>query len=225
MSARAVRIPVALPTGEAEVSGLWAEVADARATVALAHGAGAGMGHPFLEGLASALAGDGFSVLRFVFPYVEAGRRMPGPAAHAVATWAGVQAWLGQQGIGSFVAAGKSYGGRMASVAAAEGALSPRALVYLGYPLHPPGRPDKPRADHLPAITVPQLFVEGENDPFIAPREQFDAVVATCLDARVQWVEGANHSFEVKGARRPAEEIGAGLAGVVGEFVAGVAES
>ena len=64
--------------------------------------------------------------------------------------------------------------------------------------------------------------MEGENDPFIAPREQFDAVVATCRDARVHWIEGANHSFEVKGARRPAEEIGAGLAGVVGEFVAGL---
>lgn len=222
MSARDVRISVALPTGEAEVSGLWAEVAGASATIVLAHGAGAGMNHPFLEGLASALGDEGFSVLRFVFPYVEAGRRMPGPAAHAVATWSGVQAWLGEQGIASFVAAGKSYGGRMASVAVAEGALSPRALVYLGYPLHPPGRPDKPRADHLPAISVPQLFVEGENDPFIAPREQFDAVVATCLDARVRWIEGANHSFEVKGARRPAEEIGSGLAAVVGEFVAGL---
>ncbi|MBN9211517.1 MAG: dienelactone hydrolase family protein [Microbacterium sp.] len=222
MTARPVRIPVALPAGESEVSGLWADVAGAQTTVALAHGAGAGMTHPFLEGLAAALVEGGVSVLRFVFPYVEAGRRMPGPAAQAVATWAAVQGWLSEQGVGSFAAAGKSYGGRMASVAAAEREITPRALVYLGYPLHPPGRPDKPRADHLPAISAPQLFVEGENDPFIAPREQFDAVVATCRDARVHWIEGANHSFEVKGARRPAEEIGAGLAGVVGEFVAGL---
>lgn len=217
-----VRIPVDLPTGSSEVSGLWSPVASARATVALAHGAGAGMEHPFLTGLAEALAADGVSVLRFVFPYVEAGRRMPGPAAHAVATWSGVQAWLAAAAPGPWVAAGKSYGGRMASVACAEGVIAPAALVYLGYPLHPPGRPDKPRREHLPAIPVPQLFVEGENDPFIDPREQFDAVVASCQDARVHWIAGGNHSFEVKGARRPAGEVGAGLAGVVGEFAGGV---
>lgn len=222
MTAQSVRIAVALPTGETDVSGLWSEAPGADVTIALAHGAGAGMTHPFLEGLSAALFDARFSVLRFVFPYVEAGRRMPGPAAHAVATWTGVQAWLAATGAGSFIAAGKSYGGRMASVATAEGALSPQALVYLGYPLHPPGRPDKPRAEHLPAIAVPQLFVEGENDPFITPRTQFDDVVATCQDARVHWVESANHSFEVKGKRRPADEIGAGLAGVVGEFVRGL---
>ncbi len=222
MTADPVRIPVALPAGETVVSGLWSLAPHARATVALAHGAGAGMTHPFLEGLAAGLGDAGASVLRFVFPYVEAGRRMPGPAAHAVATWAGVQTWLVRAGAGPFVAAGKSYGGRMASVATAEGALSPLALVYLGYPLHPPGRPEKPRAEHLPAITVPQLFVEGENDPFIDPRVQFDEVVSTCHDARVHWVPDANHSFEVKGKRRPADDIGAGLAPVVAEFVRGL---
>ncbi len=222
MSAQPVRIVVELPAGPSEVSGLWSPAPSARATIALAHGAGAGMGHPFLEGLADALAAEQVSVLRFVFPYVEAGRRMPGPAAHAVATWSGVQTWLATAAPGRWIAAGKSYGGRMASVACAVEAITPDALVYLGYPLHPPGRPDKPRSEHLPAIAVPQLFVEGENDPFIDPRAQFDDVIASCQDARVHWVARGNHSFEVKGARRPAEEIGAGLAGVVGEFVRGV---
>ncbi|WP_235561236.1 alpha/beta hydrolase family protein [Microbacterium sp. Leaf151] len=223
MSTQSVRIPVTLSTGASEVSGLWARAqSPAAPTIALAHGAGAGMEHPFLAGLADALVADGVSVLRFVFPYVEAGRRMPGPAAHAVATWAGVQAWLGAAAPGRWAAVGKSYGGRMASVACAEDVIAPAALVYLGYPLHPPGRPDKPRREHLPAIAVPQLFVEGENDPFIDPRAQFDEVVASCQDARVHWVVGGNHSFEVKGARRPAYEIGAGLAPVVGEFVRGV---
>jgi predicted alpha/beta-hydrolase family hydrolase len=180
------------------------------------------MEHPFLAGLSDALVADGVSVLRFVFPYVEAGRRMPGPATHAVATWAGVQDWLGATEPGRWTAVGKSYGGRMASVACAEQIIAPAALVYLGYPLHPPGRPDKPRREHLPAIAVPQLFVEGENDPFIDPRAQFDDVVASCQDARVHGVAGGIHSFEVKGARRPAFEIGAGLAPVVGEFVRGV---
>lgn len=219
MNPRPVRVPVALSTGDAEVSGLWSAADDPRATVALAHGAGAGMTHPFLAGLSEALVEQGISVLRFVFPYVEAGRRMPGPAGHAVATWAGVQEWLAAEVPGPFVAAGKSYGGRMASVAAAEEVIAPAGLVYLGYPLHPPGRPDKPRSEHLPAIAVPQLFVEGENDPFIDPREQFDEVIASCRNARVHEVAGGNHSFEVKGARRPADEIGAGLAPVVAPFV------
>lgn len=222
MSAQPVRIAVELPAGLSEVSGLWSPASSARATVALAHGAGAGMNHPFLEGLADALVAEQVSVLRFVFPYVEAGRRMPGPAAHAVATWKGVQTWFSAQAPGRWVAAGKSYGGRMASVACAEEVIAPAALVYLGYPLHPPGRPEKPRSDHLPRIAAPQLFVEGENDPFIEPRAQFDAVVASCQDARVHWVAAGNHSFEVKGARRPAQETGAGLAGVVAALARGV---
>ncbi len=218
MSVEPVRIAVALPAGDTEVSGLWSAAPDAAATVALAHGAGAGMEHPFLTGLADALAASGISVLRFVFPYVEAGRRMPGPAPHAMATWAGVEAWLASAAPGRYAAVGKSYGGRMASMASAEGVIAPAGLAYLGYPLHPPGRPEKPRREHLPTIAVPQVFVEGENDPFIAPRAQFDEVVASCQDARVHWVAGGNHSFEVKGARRPADEIGAALAPVIAEF-------
>lgn len=220
MSAEPVRIPVDLPAGSFHVSGLWESSDRATATIALAHGAGAGMTHPFLEGLAAALVADGFAVLRFVFPYVEAGRRMPGPPAAAVRTWAGVQAWCAAEAApGPFVAAGKSYGGRMASLATAEDLIAPAGLVYLGYPLHPPGRPDKPRVEHLPQVRPPQLFVEGGNDPFIDPHEQFHEAVASCQDARVHWVAAANHSFEVKGARRPAEEVGAGLAPVVAGFV------
>lgn len=214
-----VRIPVELPAGPSEVSGLWAAPSGAAATVALAHGAGAGMTHPFLRGLADALVAEGLAVLRFVFPYVEAGRRLPGPAPQAVATWSAVQAWLSTvDAPGALTAAGKSYGGRMASVAAAEGAISPAGLVYLGYPLHPPGRPDKPRIDHLPDVVAPQLFIEGENDPFVDPRDQLEDAVAACRDARVHWIAGANHSFEVRGNRRPADEIGAGLAPLVAEF-------
>ena len=220
MTAEPVRIPVDLAGGASSVSGLWHEPADASATIALAHGAGAGMTHPFLEGLADALAADGFAVLRFVFPYVEAGRRMPGPVAAATGTWAAVQDWCAERSApGAFVAAGKSYGGRMASVAAAEGLITPAALVYLGYPLHPPGRPDKLRAEHLSRVSAPQFFVEGENDPFVDPHEQLVDAVASCRDARVHWIACANHSFEVKGARCPADEIGAGLAPVVAGFI------
>lgn len=207
---------VALPTGPVEVSTSLEEALDPWAVMALAHGAGAGMEHPFLLGLAAACARQGVSVMRFAFPYAQAGRKMPGPASHAIATWTAVEAAARQAVAGvPFVAAGKSYGGRMASMAAADGAIAPAALVYLGYPLHPPSAPEKLRADHLPQITVAQLFVEGTNDPFIQPRAQYDQVLSGCRDASTVWIDGGTHSFEVKGRRRPADQIGAQLADLI----------
>lgn len=212
------RIEVALPTGAAVVSADWTQ-GTREDVILIAHGAGAGKDHPFLAGFDGALAALGFSTLRFNFPYVEQGRRMPGPAAHAVATWEAAVADARRRAPGAAVwATGKSYGGRMASMAAAEG-LSVDGLVYLGYPLHPPGRPDKPRLAHLPSITAPQLFVEGTADPFIQPLTQFDDVVAACQDARVHWVEGGGHSFELKGRRRAPAEVGADLAPVIDAFI------
>lgn len=213
-----VAIEVPLPAGPTTVSADGSD-GDIGATVIVAHGAGTGKDHPFLTGFAEALAAEGFSTLRFNFPYVEQGRRMPGPAPHAIATWKAVVAFVRAQRPGDAIwAVGKSYGGRMASMAVAEG-LAVDGLAYLGYPLHAPGKPDKPRAEHLPAIAVPQLFIEGTNDPFIQPITQFDEVVATCQDARVEWIEGAGHTFEVKGLKRPPSEIGASLAPLVAAFV------
>lgn len=187
-----------------------------RAAVALAHGAGSGREHPFLVGFARALRDARIAVLRFDFPYRAAGRRMPGPAAHAVATWSAVLPALVAHVPGvPLVAAGKSYGGRMASVATAERAIAPDALVYLGYPFHPPGKPDAPRAAHLPSIAAPQLFVAGEKDPFLQPLAQFTDAVATCQDAEIHWVAGGGHSFEVAGRTRPAEDVAAELAASV----------
>ena len=213
-----LRIPVDLPAGRVEVSGDLALPGDAWAFAAIAHGAGAGYRHPFLTGFARSLAQQGVGTLRFNFPYVEAGRRMPGPAAHAVATWAAVMAFASAQTGAPTFAVGKSYGGRMASMAAAEGAIAPSGLVYLGYPLHPPGAPDKPRVAHLPAVGPPQLFVEGRTDPFVDPHSQLEEAVATCRDAEIAWLDGG-HSFEVKGRKRAADEIGAGLAPLVAEWM------
>lgn len=211
-------IRVELPAGATTVSADW-NPGDGRAIVAVAHGAGTGKDHPFLTGFTDALGDGGFSTLRFNFPYMEQGRRMPGPAAHAIATWNAVVAFARAYDPAAPVwAAGKSYGGRMASMAVADG-LVVDGLVYLGYPLHPPGRPEKPRVEHLPAIDVPQLFVEGTNDPFIQPVSQFEEAVASCRDARVEWIEGAGHTFEVKGRKRPAAEIGASLAPIVARFI------
>ncbi|MFS0893237.1 alpha/beta family hydrolase [Microbacterium sp. 179-I 3D3 NHS] len=211
-------IAVELPSGPTTVSADWSP-GERGTTVMIAHGAGAGKDHPFLCGFAGALGALGISTLRFNFPYVEQGRRMPGPAVHAITTWnAVVDLARAEDPHASLWATGKSYGGRMASMAVAEG-MDVDGLVYLGYPLHPPGRPEKPRIEHLPAIAVPQLFVEGTNDPFIQPLEQFDEAVAMCRDAEVAWIDGGGHSFEVKGRRRAADEIGASLAPLVADFL------
>jgi predicted alpha/beta-hydrolase family hydrolase len=220
VTAEAVRIRVRLPAGEVSVSGDYVAPVGARAVLAVAHGAGAGREHPFLAGFARGIRDHGIATLLFDFPYRAAGRRMPGPAAHAVATWRAVQEWLTERSAGTPMwAAGKSYGGRMASMAAAEGAIAPAGLVYLGYPLHPPGDPAKARVAHLPDVLQPQLFVEGTNDPFIDPHDQLEDAVASCRDARIAWIEGGGHSFEVKGRTLPADAIGAGLAPLVAAFV------
>lgn len=214
------RIAVELPSGEVTVRAALALPAGApTAALALAHGAGAGMDHPFLVGVAEALCEAGIATLRFDFPYREVGRRMPGPATHAITTWTAVMAELSRAVPGGSsvprIAAGKSYGGRMASMAAADGAITPDGLVYLGYPFHPPGKPDAPRSAHLARIAAPQLFVEGTVDPFIQPIAQFEQAVGACSDADIAWIGGGRHSFEVTGARRPPEQIGADLASVV----------
>lgn len=211
------RLAVALPNGEVTVSvELESPASEPWAALALAHGAGGGMDHPFLTGFAEALQASGIATLRFAFPYREAGRRMPGPPAHAVATWAAVGAHLTATVPGvPFVAAGKSYGGRMASMAAAEGVIDPAALVYLGYPFHAPGKPDAERGEHLADVRPPQLFVEGDADPFIQPLDRFERAVATAPDAEIAWLRGARHSFEVAGVKRTPEEVGASLADVV----------
>jgi predicted alpha/beta-hydrolase family hydrolase len=214
------RVTVALPAGPADVSVDITRPDSHWATVVLAHGAGAGYRHPFLLGFSRGLADLGIASVRFNFPYLEAGRRMPGPAAHAIATWSAVMAHArDESGDAPVWAAGKSYGGRMASMAAAEGAIDPAGLVYLGYPLHPPGDPAKARVAHLPDVRQPQLFVEGTGDPFIDPRQQLEEAVASCQDASIAWIEGGGHSFEVKGNKRPADVIAAALAPLVADWI------
>ena len=213
---RELRIPVERPGGPVEISADLHVPDEAWALIGVAHGAGAGYRHPFLVGFSRGLEREGVATLRFNFPYVEAGRRMPGPAAHAVTTWTAVQSVAAERAGGAPVfAAGKSYGGRMASVAAAQGVIAPAGLIYLGYPLHPPGSPEKARTAHLPDVPQPQLFVEGTTDPFIDPHEQLEQAVASCREAEIAWIEGGGHSFEVKGRKRPADQIAADLAPLV----------
>ena len=212
--------------GVGTVSAVLRRPAEASATVVVAHGAGAGKDHPFVTGFCRALADLGVATLRFDFPYREAGRRFPDRPPVAIATWRAVtDAAAAHAREGEPVwASGKSFGGRMASMAVAEG-MPAAGLVFLGYPLHAPGKPEKPRDEHFAALAgVPMLFLQGRNDPFAIPNEQLDDLVRRIGPSAVlDWVENASHSFEVKGARRPAAEIGASLAPRVAEFVTAAA--
>ena len=106
----------------------------------------------------------------------------------------------------------------MASMALAEGAIDPAGLIFLGYPLHPAGKPEKLRDEHLYGLHVPMLFLQGTRDT-LATRELLDAVVAKLPSATLAWQEGGDHSFGIKGTRRSAYDVGASLAPQAAEFV------
>jgi uncharacterized protein len=209
--------------GDSRVSALYTRPERPFATVVLAHGAGAGMEHPFMGGFTRGLNDDGVATLRFNFPYREAGRKFPDRPPAAIATWRAVMDEAVRQAEehadnGPIWAAGKSFGGRMASMAVAEG-MDAAGLVYLGYPLHPPGKPEKLRDEHLYGLTLPMLFLQGSRDTF-ATRELLEGVVSRIGPSAVlQWIEGGDHSFAVAGRKRDAAEIGADLAPLVAEFI------
>ena len=212
--------PVSIPVGETPVSGVYARPENPLATMVVAHGAGAGMEHPLLQGFTRALNDDGVATLRFNFPYREAGRKFPDRPPAAIAAWRAAMDFAAAESHGEPVwAAGKSFGGRMASMAVAEG-MPAAGLVYLGYPLHPPGRPEKLRDEHLYGLTLPMLFLQGTRDPFATP-ELLETVVSRIgATAALQWLEGGGHSFEVAGLKRSADQIGASLAEPAAAFLA-----
>jgi predicted alpha/beta-hydrolase family hydrolase len=213
------RLTIAVPD-KGDVSGIYARPADADATIVVAHGAGAGMDHPFMVGATRGLNDQGIATLRFNFSYMEAGRRSPDRAPVAIATWrAAFDAARARAGADEPVwASGKSFGGRMASMAVAEG-MPAAGLVFLGYPLHAPGKPDRVRDEHLYEIAVPMLFVQGTSDPF-ASRDVLMSVLER-LGKRATYhpIEGGGHSFEVRGAKRDPRETAANLAPIVAGFI------
>jgi len=195
-----------------DVSGLLLRPTDARLLYVLAHGAGAGMRHPFLEAISQRLAEQGIATLRYQFRYMEQRSRRPDPPAVAAATVreAVVEAARFAPGL-PLVAGGKSFGGRMTSTAQGEEPLpGVRGLVFLGFPLHPPGRPDDTRAEHLARVTIPMLFLQGTRDEF-ADLELLRPVVKRLGDrATLHLVEGGDHSFKVpkKSGRSEGEVMG-----------------
>jgi predicted alpha/beta-hydrolase family hydrolase len=210
------RLSVTTPRGD--VSAAWAPGSDPFAALVVAHGAGSGMDHPFIVGFARAVNDLGVATLRFNFPYMEAGRRSPDPAGTAVASYSSVFAAATERANGAPVAVGgKSYGGRIASMAVAEG-MAAAALVFLGYPLHPPGKPERIRDEHLYRIDVPMLFLRGTKDPF-SDAATLQPVLERLNDRAVlQTVEGGGHSFE-RSRKDDAREVGASLAPIVADFL------
>ena len=163
----------------------------------LAHGAGAGMRHPFLEALAGALAGEGVATLRYEFPYMEGHRRRidPPPLLHARVREA-VRAAAGQ-GLPLF-AGGKSMGGRMTSQAqAVEPLPSVLGLAFVGFPLHPAGKPGTGRAAHLREVGIPMLLLQGTRDE-LADLELLRPIVEGLPRATLHVLDDADHSFHVR---------------------------
>ena len=204
------------------VSGLWTEAARPIAVAAIAHGAGAGMHHPFMTGAAEGLAAGGVSALRFNFPYMDARRRAPDRPPVLQTTWhAAIQQAVPPDRGMPLVAGGKSMGGRIASMlAAAQGEdFAGAALVFFGYPLHPPGNSDRLRDAHLPGIRVPMLFIQGTRDP-LARFDLVEAVVKRLEPlARLHVVADGDHSFRVRGTKRSDRDIGQALGRVAAGFI------
>lgn len=162
---------------------------DAAKTLVLTHGAGGGMRTPFLARIAAEVAKHGIRVVRFEFPYMAAGKKVPDRQSVLLDTWRSVVTELG--GGARLFIGGKSMGGRMASMVADE--LQARGLVCLGYPFHPPGNREKLRTAHLAGLRTPTLIVQGTRDQFgsqdeVAGYELSDAI-------HIEWIQGADHSF------------------------------
>lgn len=180
------------------VSGLLTRPDDARVLYVLAHGAGAGMRHRFMEAIAAALAERRVATLRYQFPYTEAGARRPDPPAVLEATVRAAVAAAAELAPGlPLIAGGKSMGGRMTSGAAAREPLPAVAgLVFLGFPLHRPKQPSEDRAAHLSQVTLPMLFLQGTRDELA----DLGLITGVCArlgaPATLHVVEGADHGFE-----------------------------
>jgi len=182
-----------------EVSALLLVPARPGALYVLAHGAGAGMRHPFMESIAQRLAAREIGTLRYQFPYMEHGSRRPDPEPVVLATVrAAVEAGREAAGGLPLLAGGKSFGGRMTSRAAAAAPLAGVAgLVFLGFPLHPAGQPGVSRADHLAKVDLPMLFLQGTRDT-LADLTLLEPVVERLGErATLRVIEHADHSFHV----------------------------
>ena len=185
--------------GAGEVSAILMRPAKARWVLALAHGAGAGMTHPFLEKLARELADVGIATFRYQFPYMEQRRRVPDSPAVAASTVAAAvhTATTAAEGL-PLLAGGKSFGARMSSQAASQQLLEGvRGLVFFGFPLHPPNKPGTKRAEHLAKVPMPMLFLQGTRDT-LADLSLLKPICSSLGSrAKLHVIDTADHSFHV----------------------------
>jgi predicted alpha/beta-hydrolase family hydrolase len=186
--------------------------------LALGHGAGGTMENPLLDGFARGLAEAGVTCLRFNFAYSERGKKAPDREPLLREAW--TTAWRAATDLGSPAwAGGKSLGGRIASMMVADGSLDADGLVFVGYPLHPPGKPERIRDAHLDALGVPMLFLQGTSDPF--GRWDLLTSVVERVGGTLHPVEGGDHSFRVRGTPRDDAGTGSALGEVAARFILG----
>jgi uncharacterized protein len=190
------------------------------AALVLAHGAGAGQTSAFMVRTAAELSARGLVVATFDFPYITAGRRVPDRAPVLEAAWReAIDAARAQLGGVPLFIGGKSMGGRISTQVASQGGVGPVAgLVLLGYPLHPPGRPEQRRDAHLPAIAEPMLFVQGARDTF-GTGEEMRALVPSLQRATLHEIAGGDHSFKVPGGKAKQEPVFLGVMDVVAQWI------
>lgn len=210
------------PVDDGTVSALWLRPDDADVALVLAHGAGADMHHVFMENTAHDLAARRIATLRFQFPYTEAGRRAPNRAPTLKATIrAALDHAAEQAGALPRVAAGKSMGGRMTSLLAAEEGLAARGIVFFGFPLHAAGKPPSTeRGEHLREAQLPLLFLQGTRDK-LADLALLEPLIRSLgARARLHVVDGADHGFHVlKRSGRTPEDVRAELADATRAFL------
>jgi len=185
--------------GRGEVSALLLRPAKPDRLLLLAHGAGAGMRHPFLQNLANDLADVNIATLRYQFPYMEQRRGAPDSPPILIATVVAALRAATESAPGlPLLAGGKSLGGRMTSHAAAQGLLTGvRGLVFFGFPLHPPNKPGTKRADHLPKVPMPMLFLQGTRDTLADLKLLRPICAKLGSRATLHIIDSADHSFHV----------------------------
>ncbi len=203
---------------EYDVSAQVDKVTDPIASLVFAHGAGASMHHGTLEEITRKCNESGISVLRFNFPYMEAGKnRTDSQPIATLAIKAALQ--LAQKKLGGpYFLGGHSFGGRMASHAVVDHGLDVAGLVFCSFPLHTPNKPGVARAEHMDAIKVPMLFLSGSRDGMAQP-DLMEGVVAR-LNAELHWLETADHGYKVlKRTRQRTDDVFSEMVGYIGKFV------